>query len=387
MTMKDDKWTADEKRHKEEAWARLEAKLAGEEKSPLWAQWAEERSAAAEISSEQVQESVNDQVAALAAVHKNVESGSLAEAEIPSFAAKKPSGSSRWLKRHALKVGMSGAAAVIAIMIAIPTTNQALAALLNQFKMNEVVVVQENDLEQLAQIFYRDANLSTRFGDFVSSKTSEYNSDITDSQILQQFGVVVPELKLGEQTEITKGSNQNSVYTLKLNVEEINKTMKKLGAKKLLPESVDGKPLNLKIGRALNVYYKEVTGSKSGEGRSISLSYMDAPTIDIDPSIDAQEAFDAVVRLPVLPDYIRDAIVNTSRLEEGQIPFPIVSNGKMEQFTINDKTIYLEKFQRDQEKTTWSALWLADGKRVGAYFEGYEDRAAVIELITELTHQ
>ncbi|MFF2093695.1 hypothetical protein [Paenibacillus sp. NPDC058174] len=379
MTMKDDKLTADERRQKEEAWARLEARLAGEEQSPLWAQWA----AGQEISSE----TGNERTAAVAIGHTNVESSDLAAAEIPSITGNRPSGSIRWLKRHALKIGMSGAAAAIAIMIAIPTTNQALAALLNQFKMNEVVVVQENDLEQLAQIFYRDANVSTRFGDFVSSKTTEYNSDITDSQILQQFGVVVPKLKLGEQTEITKGSNHNSVYTLKLNVEEINKTMKKLGATKLLPESVDGKPLNLKIGRALNVYYKEVTGSKSGEGRSVSLSYMDAPTIDIDPSIDAQEAFDAVVRLPVLPDYIRDAIVNTSRLEEGQIPFPIVSNGKMEQFTINGQNVYLEKFQRNEEKATWSALWLADGKRVGAYFEGYgDDRSAVIELITELTH-
>ncbi|MUT67810.1 hypothetical protein [Paenibacillus sp. NEAU-GSW1] len=384
MTNYDEESAELERQRKEEAWLRLEAKLAEAEPSPRWAEWAEaERSR----SEERPFAHANEETESPA-----VQTASVSEASEPFIhagrnnKAAKRTGKRSWMKRHMLKVGTASAAAVLAAIIAIPSTNEALAALLNHFKMEEVVVVQESDLEQLQRMFFGDNNVVNKFGTFTYKTNGDYRDELTNEQMLAEFGVVRPDIDLKGvgKTQFSNGAGPSSEYTLKLNVDELNSTMRKLGADKLLPQSVDGKELKLTTGETLNLYYHEEPEDNGRINRSVSVYYEQLPTIKVDPSIDVQDALDTVARLPGLPGNIRTAIVQSARIEEGKLPYPQFTNGQLEKVTINGEDVYFERFDNNADLEEWSAFWISDGMKTSVYSNGIEDRQDVEQIVAEI---
>ncbi|MFF2483303.1 hypothetical protein [Paenibacillus sp. NPDC058071] len=370
---------AKERQHTQEAWERLEAKLRTVEPSPLWAQWEERKGE-------------NSRAAELTELDPGVEHGTLdSESGLGETARangrqesppRKPVRRS-WARHHAWKLGTACAAVLLFTIIAVPTTNEALAALLNRFKMNEVVVVQSNDLEQLMNLFNdnKDRSLLNTFGSFTRETHGESKHDVSDQQVEAKFGIRVPHPLKEQLTYSVSAIMPATDLTLTLNVDEINGVMKKLGADRLLPDSVDGKEIRMNTGETLHLYY---SAENDGRRKSASVSYTDLPTIEIDPSIDAKEALEAVVRLPGMPEGIRSAIVQSARIEQGVAPLPIITSGVPVQSEVNGTTVYTEQ-REDRDGTLYGqAIWLLNGKYATLNYYSFDNEAEIQKLLSEI---
>lgn len=356
----------------DEAWAELESKLAGETPSPKWAEWSQIGVTAADTTLDPAAEEAGKPAAPAA-------DGAY---RIP---ARTEQDSPRKRRFSFKRYGVAAAAAALAIVVATPAANDALASMLNQFRMQEVVVVQENDLRQLMNQLFPDgqsAEAVNKFGAFTASGQGKYENFGSIEAAEKRLGAAIklPASWLS-QNNLYIGLAPSNVYTFTLNVDEINRVMERLGAKQLLPTSVDGKPLMLKMDRELHVSYHIESEDPKQNGAGASYSRTAVPTIEFDPSVDAKAAYDAVVNFPMLPEHIRSKIVQGSRLEEGQVPMPLVLNREPEKRIIAGVPVYLD--QRSDTDSI-SAIWLKDGYLHSAYFYQYESRDKALAELTEL---
>ncbi|RCW44180.1 hypothetical protein [Paenibacillus prosopidis] len=359
------------------AWARLEKQLQAVEASPIWKQWEEngesKEAAAAAPAAEAEQLRQHDNIVPIQGLRTAVE----AEYTSPKHGAAR-----RWIRRNAGKTAAACAAVLIAVVIATPSTNQVLASWLNTFRMDNVMVVQENDLESLMQSFLHEGEtleMSNRFGDF--EQTSEGNwEQLSPEQAKQRIGFDIPSIHVAESTTVDISSMSAQSFTFRLNVDEVNGAMRKLGAEKLLPASVDGKAITFSTGNGVQVNYHPSEGSSPKQ--SLWVTYVEAPTIQVDPSVDVKDAFEAVVRFPALPDHLRKSLLQASSLEEGEIPLPLITNGEPEKVVIEGTMVYVEQ---DEQSKYSTAMWLQNGYVVSASFHGY-DAQKVQSLIAEMIH-
>lgn len=379
------------------AWARLEQRLQAEKASPMWEKWEAELVRSCEEQNTltggqrviSIEEQVNRQGNSVPLGRAGHERGAAAivslpggETAEPAPSAAKPKAPRRWLKRHAGKAMAACAAAVLAVVIATPSANEALAAWLNQFRMDDVMVVQEDDLESLWSSFsFRGEETResiNRFGTFENKPTGEPKT-ISLMQAEEELGFAIPDIKLSDKQLVEASSFGAQVLSLKLNVEEVNKAMRKLGADKLLPASVDGKEIKMNTGSGISVSYRQENGD--GTEKSVGVHYNQSPSIQVDPSVDMKEAYEALIRFPALPEHLRNDLQQAVDLEEGKIPLPLLSNERVEKLTIEGTNVYLESY--DESRYT-SVIWLQDGDVVSAGFSGFEDRSEIEAILTEL---
>ncbi|WP_054026756.1 hypothetical protein [Bacillus sp. FJAT-28004] len=374
------------------AWARLEKQLQASEQSPLWEQWEEqgkydahpnkETSASASV----VHTPVTAEQSIPAQMQANVVPvGRVRTSPGPAVSHKpnKSGAAGSWFKRNMGKTIAACAAALITVVIATPSTNEALAAWLNTFRMDNVMIVQQNDLESLMNSFMKDGEtLETvnRFGSF--EQTTEGNwSELTMDQASKELGFPVPTLTVPGMQSSNISSMSAQSFTFRLNVDEINNAMRKLGADKLLPKSVDGKAIEFNTGKGVTVTYEPLEGSTSKQ--SVWVEYVKQPSIKIDPSVDAKDAYEAVIRFPALPDHLRKSLVQASSMENGEIPFPLITNEKPEKIVIEGVEVYLNQ---SADLNNANAMWLEDGMVTNVHFNNFEDKQKVQSLIAELIH-
>lgn len=368
-----------------DAWAKLALKLKEQEASPVWGAWMNEGITA---------DNTEHKSGRLLEVHKE-ESGARADGkqvENGEGREKKPVTSPyrRWLKKHGMKTGAAAAAVMICAAIAIPSTNEALAAILGKFKMNQVAVVQEDDFKTAMEGFFgtdMSAESSNKFGKFERTVIGEGASDLNVSQANEKYGIKVPEklvTPFGNQTELHINGMQGQAITLSLNVDEINSVMKKLGAEKLLPASVDGKAITLRMGEGVSADYRFVDADE--KERYVHLSISPVPVIDMDPSIQAEDAYEAIIRFPALPTNLKNVLVKSTRISEGEVPFPLITDGEVTKSVLEGTDVFFESGQA-WGGGGWTATWLDNGlvKQASLYdAKSREDAEMIVkEMITK----
>ncbi|WP_169089414.1 hypothetical protein [Paenibacillus sp. PL91] len=387
--------TNDENNKKEQeqtadAWARLEKQLLTTERSSLWEQWEKQghlaqgdhhvqgTSAAPGSLQAEPQGSLNP-------LQEQMNSVPLGRARAQSGeAANKPSkggAARRWIKRNIGKTVAACAAAIITVVIATPSTNEALAAWLNTFRMDNVMVVQKDDLVTLMNSFMNEGEtleMSNRFGEFEQTSHGSWQK-LTPEKAAEQLGFAIPAITVADKQEIDISSTSSQTFKFSLKVDEINRAMSKLGADKLLPQSVDGKEITFYTGRGTQISYtSQIEGSS--EPRAW-INYLEVPTIKVDNSVDVKDAFEAVIRFPALPDHLRDSLMQASSLEDGQIPLPLLTRGDPKKISIKGVDVYVESSENHNSTT---AAWLEKGYMVTAGFENYGDVKKVESVIAEL---
>lgn len=288
---------------------------------------------------------------------------------------------SSWIRRNNKRICIATAACLLVGVIATPIGNEALASILNKFRMQQVTVVNENDLQQL---FYNATNGETResankFGDFtqVSGNKSGELTAVEASKLLGRSIVVPKEWNAKEQKLYISPSN---AITLKLKVDEVNKTMLRLGAKKLLPQSIDGKPITLEIGESVHIY----TSIKDKPG--YSFSQQPVPVITVDPTIPIAEAYDALLQFPLLPDSLKQSLQQTNVLSGGAVPLPVVTNGQSEKLKLNNLDIIMTT-SSSGKYVHYMATWVKNGQlfTLSGGEEVFANRQAFTDQLTELT--
>ncbi|MFC4102137.1 hypothetical protein [Paenibacillus xanthanilyticus] len=363
----------------EEAWRKLQAKLAGEKAGAQWAAWAE----AAKRTERQKQGHEDE----------GTKTGSVfAAAEWPSM--EKPNGAApaasvdvpeqpvrkRMRMSRRRKWGAAAAACLLlGTVIATPAGNQALAAILNQFRAEQITVVNENDLRLMFEsVAGSDAGfreMVNQFGTYTteSGKLTEGELSVEEAERLLGYELA------GSVAEGAKVSiSPSTTVTFKLNVDEVNDVMKRLGATRLMPEEIDGKSIKLELSE--RVYYGEqALGAK--EGQWAYMQVQKAPVVTVDPAVPVEEALNAVLDFPLLPEYLKQDL-KQSQILEGKLPIPFIEGKQAEKIDVEGTRVVLSA---EGEVAQFRAAWIHDGRLF--QFDGgsmFTTREAMLAKIGEL---
>ncbi|MEK8129758.1 hypothetical protein WMW72_17770 [Paenibacillus filicis] len=355
-----------------QAWEKLQSKLQVEERAPQWSAWSHN------MKSPQASETITGQLGAAAGDKLQDEDSPsvLGQAEASST---KTGRSNRWSARSRRWAGAAVAACLGIAIVATPTGNQALAALLNQFRMQQVTEVQENDLESLLMFAVGDGNRReeiNKFGTFTRESGPSYGK-VTAEQAEAVIGqpLVLPSDFKDSPYTLYLSSTDEMTFTI--HVDEINKAMKRMGASKLLPVSVDGKTIKLKQSPTLRISQEQDGG--------YSISQQPAPVIEVDPSVPVSEALEAVLDFPLLPEYYKESLRRSEITGGGSIPLPVVTGQQAEKIRIGLTDVLLLRSELMNKKFHYRAVWVQHGMLIELSGDKLlTSREAMVEKLKEL---
>jgi hypothetical protein len=360
-----------DKQSTDEAWVKLQSKLENEPYNPQWTKWRKNTEA-------QVEDSVNlSQPENL----ENLESEStptVVQDILVTTHDKKVQRPRRLRMNRRRKLGVVAASvAVFAVILATPIGNTAMASILNQFRMEQVTVVHESDLRNIFTQVAEDGELNrsiNQFGEFTNA-SGAYIGELPADQLKATLGYPAKTAALVEgHNSVTVGASQD--ITLNLKVDEVNKALEKIGAEHLLPESIDGKPITLHIPEFVNY------NLSSDETHWASLSQMNAPVLNVDPSIKVEEALEAVMNFPLLPDYLKTSLMQ-SRVLSGEIPMPLIAGENTEQITVGDTLVIVDNYEYSRGPV-YQATWIQDGQLFNLSGELYSSKEKLMTKVQEL---
>lgn len=381
-----------EKERIDEAWQKLTSRLQQEEMSPKWTAWA-----SSQLDIKKSEKIEIDQVnqAATNTIKGEMREMKINEEEqnpINKNQGHKPK--RKKTKRHPAKkwISIAAAAAIAGVMVATPIGDKALAAILNQFRMEEVTSVDEGELMNLFNTISEGAGeqeFINKYGTF-TSESGEYikTENKTAEQIANMIGLqaVTDELIDPKHSGI---ANSSQTITMKLDIPKVNATMKRLGADDLMPKSLDGKLITFEVPATLYQIYQTDDNKKSA-----SLYQQKIPTVNVDSSVAIEDAVKAVLNFPLLPDRMKSAI-QTEQILNGKLPIPVITNGTAEKISVDGISVILEKNSDNyygesgkEEIVNYTATWTKND--VVYRLKGYtlfDTKEKMIEEIKELMNQ
>lgn len=335
----------DEKQQTDEAWNRFQAKLAEEHIHPTWATWT-----AAQNNNDQHMNTALDQQGNFEAVVDHSDNLAISTTNPKSMLDKKR----KPMKRTRKWAWFAAACCILGAVIVTPAGNKALAAIFNQFKVQNVATVNESDIRNIFNQMTENGEVNENmnlFGDFKHTNGT-LQGEFTPKEAVERLGYpLLPIIKDNQITKVYISPSQSMTFSL--HVDEVNKVMQKLGASKLLPTSVDGKPISLEIPEQVNYYLSE------GE-KWANLSQLNVPKVTVDPSISVEEALEAILNFPLLPDYLKESL-QQSRILSGDIPMPIITNDKTTKTTVQGTEVIVQD-ESEGGYTNYRGTWVKDGQ-------------------------
>ncbi|WP_339279283.1 hypothetical protein NYE40_02830 [Paenibacillus sp. FSL W8-1187] len=300
------------------AWERLMQAMEQEPISPAWTELERQ----AEAREEALRAEQKEQAAGLARLEEERKMNERMEETRMDAGTEKTAPRARRMSGRARRwMAGAAAAAVVVTAVATPMGNKALAALLGQFRMEQVTEVNEADLQQLFNSVFSEGvseEAVNRYGEF-KVETGSSRGEMSRAEAEQAAGfALLPESLAGKQDKIYLSASQN--LSIKLDVEEINATMKQLGATKLFPASVDGKKLTLAIGPSVNYSFE-------ADGMNLNVQQMKAPVVDVEAGVDLEDAVEAVLQFPLMPEQLKQSLSSSRLLTNGELPLPVFTDG------------------------------------------------------------
>jgi hypothetical protein len=372
----------------EAAWDRLQRQLVKEPVNSQWARWSKQRQELKNIADISIKDFNMKSTPIMDSGLEPLTASSEAAVISPEKAYAKQKNS--WFIKNRKWISGIAAASLLAVTLISPAGNQAIAAILNQFHMKQLTVVKEDDLKQMMNTVFIDGQSREAINKYgaISLKSGTINGEYTvkDAEQLLNRKFIVPG-NFDQNNEKVHVSASNEM-TLTLNVNEVNKTLKQLGATKLLPSAVDGKPITLKLGEAVSLS-KQV--QLNGNGHYYSFTQLAVPAIEVDPSISVAEALDAVIQFPLMPDSIKYRLKDSGILNGGNLPLPIVTNGNAEKLTIQgvEAVVTVNDYENRGRGNTsyYTVTWIKNGQLYTINGDGFADRNAVVAFTEELIKQ
>jgi len=364
-----------EQKSTDQAWARLQSTLENEPINSIWAEWSKNAERAHTEDLVNVRKE-NDSASAdrVAGPVLHVETQS-AESPNNNKTAKR---SRRVMSRRRKWATAAAGVAVFAAILSTPAGNTAMASILNQFRMQNVTVVQEDDLNNIFSQVAENGNMNeavNKFGAF-SNASGTISGDIPFDKVSDRIGINPP-ASVQEDVNPTVYVSPSQKLTLTLNVDEVNKLMKRMGADQLLPDSVDGKAITLEVPES--VHYN----LSPDKNHWSNLMQMNTPVLTVDPSIEVEEALKAVINFPLLPEYLKSSLKQSSILS-GEIPMPLIAGDQSEQMTVGTTVVILDQYEYGQE-AAYNATWVQNGQLF--QFSGgdvYKDKVKFLAKLQEL---
>jgi hypothetical protein len=341
-----------EQKRTDQAWTRLQSKLANEPVNPVWTEWGKnaERAKVQEL----VHVNEKNDSAAADSVAGPVSIMEKQNTSIPNNEKGKRA-SRRVMSRRRKWATAAAGVAVFAAILSTPAGNTAMASILNQFRMQNVTVVQEDDLNNIFNQVAENGNMNeavNKFGAF-SNTSGTISGETPLDKISDRLGFNPP-APVEEDVNTTVYVSPSQKLTLTLNVDEVNKLMKRMGADQLLPDSVDGKAITLEVPES--VHYN----LSPDKNHWSNLMQMNTPVLTVDPSIEVEEALKAVINFPLLPGYLKTSLKQSSVLS-GEIPMPLIAGDQSEQITVGTTLVILDQYENGQGPA-YNATWVQNGQ-------------------------
>lgn len=155
-----------------------------------------------------------------------------------------------------------------------------------------------------------------------------------------------------------------------LNVDNVNDVLKSLGAKKLLPQSLNGKTFTVNIPRELNLQYII-------NGRSYNIIETKTPEILAPEDVNTDEIYNSLVDLPIIPADLQRQLKSIKDWKSTMyIPFV---KSSMEEVNINGNKGYatdinsLNSKAKSSDTHNEAVLWYKDGVFYGIQGPGSKD--------------
>lgn len=352
-----------------EAWDKLQKKLASEPVNAKWETWEASKQ---ELRLPAIHPQSSAAAPAVSTTHTSA--AQMKESTPLSVDTHRRRGGRRWKWTSA-----AVAAVIVGTVLVTPMGNNALAALLNQFKVQEIATVDGESIENMLNQLVpgESASRENVFGQF-STESGSVEGQFTREEAISRLGVpLLPANLLGTEEEVYVTPSHKIM--MKLNVNELNQAMQRVGATKLLPESMDGKEVELNIHEG--IMYDMSTNDQNWA----SLRQMQSPEFLIDPSVDVTEAVEAVLQLPILPSDLKEQLQQSGILT-GSIPMPYVVDeaSDIQETMIAGTKVLIEQRQYNQ-LTDHIAVWVKDGQLF--HFQGgsaYEEEAEFMNKLKEL---
>lgn len=259
--------------------------------------------------------------------------------------------------------------------------DKALAAMLQTFRVQHLtgVAVGEDDWGKVRQALQQsglsDQELSLdKFGS-VSTTSGGKPGQMTLAEASKAIGAPV-KLLPGQTADQVKDVFviPQTEFTLRLHVDEVNRVLKRLGAKSTFPAAVDGQPI---VGTLPQTVQVSDSGSGSSESRrpTRSLIQMKRPQLDVPGSIDVEQVRKAVLGLPFLPEDARRKLEGAADWRQ-TLFVPV--DGQTSTARIGGREVIYSGTEH------WrSAIWL-DGERLYHLNGSYESNDALLLDVKEI---
>ncbi|WCT56876.1 hypothetical protein PQ456_04960 [Paenibacillus kyungheensis] len=365
---------ADSSNATDEAWAKLKSQLVNETPHSNWEKWANEPHLfQIDDPSSQPQQS---QRSAITMKKSNEEQSYTSSTETePTVKRRRKMSSAR--KRWTTGIA---ACVVAGAVIATPFGNNAMAALLDQFRVQTLTAV---DSQQLSDMFdqYKSKNelgeMESRFGTF-NSTYGKLEGEFSPSKAAALLNYTL--MKEAAQDDKESVQVQSSrTETLIMNVDEVNKAIQSLGGKELLPQSLNNTPITMYFPES--IYYTMFKGEDIA-----SLTQTKVPTVQFDASVSTDEVFKAIADLPFLPQSLKDSL-QSDKIINGSLPLPIESGGKTERVTIAGEPVLISVYTDNENPTSYSGTWIHNGELFtldgGSAYTTYESFTKEIEKLIQ----
>ncbi|WPP40591.1 hypothetical protein SK066_18635 [Paenibacillus hunanensis] len=373
--------TAADRADTDAAWMKMQALLANEAPHPNWQQWEEYQPTVSDLSAPEPTPISN--VKGLNAMNHQ-------SSHTPQQTNTKTK--SRRFGSKARKWTAGIAACVVAgTVLATPFGNNALASLLNEFRMQELTAINDNGINNMIDQ-YHEKGVTTedmnRFGTF-SSTTGAYVGEQTASQAISKLGYKALSASALKQFEDRVYVSSSQTETYKLNTDAVNSAITRLGGTTLLPEEMNGKLITINQPESIR-YQMIVSDSDSNPARIwASLEQMGVPKVTFDEGVDPTRLLETLADLPLVPQDVK-SMLEKQKVLNGELPLPVMSNQPSKLVKVNDIPVVIEEYPyipEHNDYAIYNAYWIKDGEyfRLEGSDKVFANTDAIIAKVKELT--
>lgn len=281
--------------------------------------------------------------------------------------------------RYRRWIAGTAAALILSLLMFTSAGNHALAALLNQFRMEQLTAVQKQDVKHLFASAGLSESTINQFGEFTHTSDGELATMATIKELRNHVDreLTIPDMfRSAKQQQLEITVSPSRTMAMKLNAEKLNETMIKLGAEKLLPLSIDSKQITLTLGTRVSFgLYQPQTQS------TLTLSQRPVPRVTVEEGAPMEEALEAILQFPFIPANLKQELLHSHTLDSGSAPLPVIVPDRYEQIRIASTPVLWS----DQHADTgnYAAVWVKDGQILS--LEGtFSDQAAFMAVLKEM---
>ncbi|NYE57843.1 anti-sigma factor family protein [Carboxydothermus ferrireducens] len=239
--------------------------------------------------------------------------------------------------QNAILPRVAAVAAAALILIGAPAIADELYTFFRAEKV-EVVSVNAADLEKLSDIFNKVGESKIEGLIEVKREVTLKPRDLALNDIKNIPASLNP-VPENLPSTLEKYAQLNNLYqgegfklTVKVNVKEMNRQLKFLGAKKLFPETLEGKEFNISVNPGYRANYNLTGGGNNGG--FLSITRQAVPEIKTRARITPEEIAEVLLELPGIPGDLKSSLAGLAGDLNSALVIPVYKGTSVEDVKI-----------------------------------------------------